>query len=343
MNYKEIRLMFVGDINLGEYYTSFGHGPKTYIKNQSPFTRVEATLKDADFVIGNLEAALTDRNFNPTEPESVVLRGAPQDAHLLASANFKVLQVANNHTVQHGADGFDQTVSALREQNIEPVGLIDQPVSIIEVRGVRIGFLSASDVPDNTDKNQKKYQILNEQFLGRARTAVSEVDHLFILLHWGLEASTEKMEYQDAIAKDLKDCGVRGVIGQHPHLFYEITCDKSFVFAPSLGNFVFDLAWDTRLISTGILELRISGDDVSTSVWPVRIEENGCLPCITHKKIDIDRKLKLYDLGSSMRGEQFRKTLYFLRNFLKGDSKLKLKFFTRKLLPAIKRPNIYDQ
>lgn len=337
---KNIRLMFVGDINLGEYYTSFGHGPKTFIKSQNPFAKVLDTLAEADLVIGNLEAALTDKNLIPNEPESAVLRGSPSDAHLLVSANFRVLQVANNHTVQHGDEGFDQTVSTLKANGIEPVGLNNQPVTVIEVRGVRLGFIAASDVPDNTNREQNKYQRLNEDFLKRVESGVIKVDHLFVLLHWGLEASTEKMAYQDELAFKLKNMGVRGVIGHHPHLFYEVFNDTKFVFAPSLGNFLFDLAWDPRLIKSGILDILISDDHVQSSIWPVLIEKNGCLPSITGDRIFVEERLKIYDLGVSMDGEQTRKTKYFLKNLFKGDTKLKFKFFLRKLLPFLKKSQL---
>ena len=337
---QSVRLMFVGDINLGEYYTSFGHGPKTYIQTQSPFAEVQKTLADADLAIGNLEAALTDMNFIPGEPESEVLRGSPSDAHLLASANFRVLQVANNHTVQHGDEGFDQTVSTLKANGIEPVGLNGQTVTVIEVKGVRLGFIAASDVPDNTNKSQNKYQRLNEEFLERVESAVPDVDHLFVLLHWGLEASTEKMAYQEQLALSLKKIGVRGVVGHHPHLFYEVFNDNNFVFAPSLGNFVFDLAWDPRLIKSGILDLVISDDHIQTSIWPVLIRENGCLPSLAGDQVFVEKCSKLYDLGESMDGEQVRKTKYFIRNLLKGNTKLKLKFFLRKLLPVFKKTQL---
>lgn len=325
--------MFVGDINLGEYYTSFGHGPKTFLKSRSPFSQVDHLLQQADFVVGNLEAPLTEVNFDPREPECVVLRGSPSDAHCLSSANFRVLQLANNHTVQHGSDGFNETLRTLEKNNIKAVGLNSQDVLVIAIKGQRLGFLAASDVPDNTNKLQESYQRFDESFKKRIENSVSEVDHLFVLLHWGLEASTQPMGYQDDLAKELEGMGVRGLIGQHPHLFYSIRSSTNFVYAPSLGNFVFDLAWDDRLLKTGILDINICEGAVSSKVWPVDITSNGCLPCLSGEPVDISDSVTLYDLGTSMKGEQWRKTYYFFRNIFLGDTMLKIKFFLRKILP----------
>ena len=327
--------MFVGDINLGEYYTSFGHGPKTFAEHRNPFADVNDIFRHADFVVGNLEAPLTTMNFVKSEPESVVLRGNPSDARLLREAGFRVLQVANNHTVQHGAEGFEQTVSALRSYDIAPVGLAGQPLEKLSIGNTTIGFLAASDVPDNTDRNQEHYQVLDDHFLAHVKDAVQEVDHLFVLLHWGLEASTTAMDYQKTLAAKLADAGVRGVIGHHPHLFYEVTASENFVFAPSLGNFVFDLAWDERLLKSGILDITLDRDKVKAQLWPVELKHNGCLPSPTEAPVAVIDTVTLYDLGTSMEGEQLRKTLYFFKNIHRGNFLLKARFFLRKLIPAL--------
>lgn len=327
-----MRIMFVGDINLGEYYTSFGHGPATYLKSGNVFNAVKGILSQADIVAGNLEAALTTHDLDPEEPESVVLRGSPLHAPLLHDAGFRVLQVANNHTVQHGEKAFDETVTALRAAGISPIGINNEEVTVVKVDGQLIGFLAASDVPDNTDRRQRSYQRLDDDFIMKAKSSVSKVDHLFVMLHWGLEASTTPMEYQRKISTELIEAGARGVIGSHPHLFYEVWREENGVVAPSLGNFVFDLCWDGRLLKSGILDIEISGSEFNAHVWPVLLTENGALPVQSGPAQELSPSVKLYDLGSSMSGEQLRKLCYFLFNFFKGNQKLKSKFILRKLL-----------
>jgi len=336
---KPIRIMFVGDINLGEYYTSFGHGPRTYAKTRNPFEHVLPLLQQADLVVGNLEAPLTRANFDPKEPESVVLRGDPQDARYLAEANFKVLQIANNHTVQHGEEGFNETVETLRSHGILPIGLNGQPLQTIQINGERLGFLSASDVPDNTNKAQISYQRFDEDFKALVKRSVRMVDHLFVVLHWGLESSTAPMEHQKEYASELANAGIRGVIGQHPHLFYPVWQEINTVVAPSLGNFIFDLCWDQRLINSGILDLTISQSKISWKVWPVELTENGATPKISGAAQEPSSEVSvvsLFDLGESMAGEQTRKLKYFLGHLHKGNALLKAKFIMRKLFPIFK-------
>jgi|SRR5690554_1962530 len=327
-----MRIMFVGDINLGEYYTSFGHGPKSYLEHSNIFEHVKPIFNKADFVVGNLEAALTDHNFQPNKPESVVLRGSPKQAELLYETGFRILQVSNNHTVQHGKEGFDETVTALSEANILAIGLNNQPLTTISLDNVTAGFLAASDVPDNTDTQQDSYSRLNSEFLTKVRESVALVDHLFVMLHWGLESSTSPMQYQRDLISELAKLGVRGVIGSHPHLFYEIWRENNCIAAPSLGNFVFDLCWDERLIKTGILDLEISSDGMVARIWPVTLSDNGCLPVPQGSPTTIGDTIKIYDLGENMKGEQFRKLIYFFRNILKGKFHLKIKFILSKFI-----------
>lgn len=331
-----MRIMFVGDISLGEYYTSFGHGPGTYLKHSDVFKDVRGILAQADLAVGNLEAPLTTHNYNPGEPESIVLRGDPKHAALLYDAGFRVLQVANNHTIQHGKEGFDETVRALTDAGIRPVGLHQQETVVLDIGGTTLGFLAASDVPDNTDTAQESYQRLNDEFIARVTQAVATVDHLFVTLHWGLEASTSPMAYQRELISSLGKAGVRGVIGSHPHLFYESWVEGASVAAPSLGNFVFDLCWDERLLKTGILDVQLESSGLSARIWPVEIMDNGCRPTPTGEPVAINSVTRLYKLGEDMNGEQKRKLKYFFRNFHKGATGLKSKFIFRKSMKTLK-------
>lgn len=331
-----MKITFVGDINLGEYYLTLGHGPKSYIhKNGDIFRSVSSILRESDIVAGNLEAPLAAVSTKEALSEKAVLRGDPKSAKILSENGFKILQVANNHMVQHGADAFQETLNALESEGIMAVGVCGEFLKVIQKEGESYGFMAASDVPDNTDKSQKLYNRLSDEFLTQVERNVSRVDHLFVMLHWGLEKCTAPMSYQFELMSRLKEMGVRAVIGSHPHLFYPIVKKGDFVFAPSLGNFVFDLCWEKRLLKSGILELDVSRSSVSGRVWPVKITENGSVPIVVGPSQELGRETMIWDLGKSMKIQQTKKTVFFLINFFKGHSLVKLEFIVRKLLRKI--------
>jgi len=327
-----VRLLFVGDINLGEYYLTFGHGPRTTLETVDIFEDLRDIFKGADVIAGNLEASLTNNKLDINNPERVVLRGDPKKAEYLRSSGFNVLQVANNHTVQHGREGFDETVEALRQSKILPVGLAGQEMEVINVGGETVGFYAASDVPDNTNKKQLSYQKLDSHLIERIKKSVAKVDYLFVMFHWGLEESTVPMDYQLALIDELVEAGVTGIIGSHPHLFYEVWKQGNSIVAPSLGNFVFDLCWDHRLLKTGILDIVIDGNGLQAKVWPVEITQDGAVPRSVGVVQNVDDSLKLYDLGPSMEKQAIRKINYFIRNFFRGQVKLKAKFILHKAI-----------
>ncbi len=326
-----MKLLFVGDINLGEYYLSFGHGPGTYAGDNDVFQGVQDVFDSADLLVGNLEAAITNHDLDQTDPESMVLRVNPDTARQLQTAGFDVLQVANNHTVQHGDKGFEDTLQTLNDLGIEAVGLNNQKTLVIERDGQRFGFLAASDVPDNTDTVQLKYQRLDDEFIDFIESETATVDHMIVMLHWGLEASTSPLPYQVALAERLRQSGVRAIIGSHPHLFYKIDKSEQFVSAYSLGNFVFDLCWDDRMTQTGILELEFDEHSLSARVWPVTITKNGCLPVPAESPEEIQDSVNLYDLGPSMDKQPLRKVTYMLKNIARGNLPLKTRFLTSKI------------
>ena len=335
-----MKIMFVGDLNLGEYYTGFGHGPQSYAfdSSRSVFDKVEAIFASADLVVGNLEAPITRNNHNPDDPECCVLKVDPSVAHQLSDAGIGLVQVANNHTVQHGDYGFTDTLSALDALGVSYVGCNNQNAVVIDTNGRRIAFFAASDVPDNTDKQQNHYQRLNEEFITRVENSVASYDDVVVMMHWGLESSTKPLPYQREIAVRLKTAGVRAVIGSHPHLFYEVEVDVGFVCAYSLGNFVFDLCWDARMLKSAILEIDFSQKPLLCKLWPVKIEEDGCLPSPTADAIELNSNYELYDLGASMSWQLLKKTTSFLINIFKGNTRLKVRFFTNKILSVLGLP-----
>ena len=332
-----IRVMFVGDINMGEYYTAFGHGPRTFTEHSDIFSDVKEILSQAHLVAGNLEAPITNHDYHPNRIESAVLRGNPNHAHQLADAGFKILQVANNHCVQHGVAGFQETVSIIQGLGISAIGLENQEPIKLAIGGQSLGFLASSDVPDNTDREQSCYQRLNEAFLTRVRAAVKNVDHLFVMFHWGLEASTTPMNYQIDIINEMAHLGVRGVIGQHPHLFYPVwRAGPHTIAAPSLGNFVFDLFWDKRLLKSAILDIELTHEGLSNcKVWPVELCRDSGRPIPSAPPINLGQEINLYNLGNDMNGEQSKKIRCFFKDYFKGNTVLKTKFITNKIIGKI--------
>ena len=141
-----MKVMFVGDVCLGEYYMSLGHGPRTVASRVDLFEKIRPLLESADFVVGNLEAPLCSHDYDLSEPENMVLKANPAHAEQLKNAGFRVMQVANNHTMQHGSEGFEESISTLKGFGIHAIGLNEQAPLEIRQNDMRLGFMAASDI-----------------------------------------------------------------------------------------------------------------------------------------------------------------------------------------------------
>lgn len=147
-NRNEANIFIVGDILLsrgvGEKISQ--HGP------EYPYLNIKNLLPKADIAFGNLECPITS-NGNPAVKRPYYLfKGDLYNADALKDAGFKILNLANNHTMDYGRVGILDTIEALKSSTIKTVGAGENKESahkpeFIEVSGTIIGFLGFSAFP----------------------------------------------------------------------------------------------------------------------------------------------------------------------------------------------------
>ena len=130
------------------------------------FAQMRPVFDGAHLTFGNLEGPLTERGS--AEPDKTYLfRSPPRPvSRALAAAGFKVVSLANNHSLDYGAEGLEDTMNALQDAGIAYVGAgrdlaqARRPV-ILEVAGRRVAFLAYSMTLPETfyaqdDKRQRR-------------------------------------------------------------------------------------------------------------------------------------------------------------------------------------------
>jgi proteasome lid subunit RPN8/RPN11 len=337
-----VRLMFVGDVSLGEHYFSFGHGPRSSIeRGDYIFSSVHDVLNRADYVVANLEGPISDIDAVRTSFESMVFRGADSSAAQLKKANINIVNLANNHIIQHGQKSLDDTIKLVSEQGIQCIGLDDPEILIVGDGDSSCALTGMSAITDNTHAQQSSYLTFSlDSVRKKLAVARSKADKVVLILHWGDESLCQPSEEQRALASQILTLDVDLIVGHHPHIFYEIERHDNRVVAYSLGNFVFDLPWDVRLTRSGILDIEFDrlGGIEHCLVWPVHISANG-KPEIAGipRTCGKNESLCLYDWRGQLQGQSVKKLAYFLWHFFKGNTKLKAKFLLWKLWKKISR------
>lgn len=215
-----------------------------------PFERVRSLLEDADLTIANMEGTFTERGI--AAGKLYTFRTPPRFAAGLAQAGIDLVSLGNNHTMDFGPEGLEDTLAALDAAGIRHTGAganeraARSPV-LVTIDGVRIAFLSYTSIsetvfagPDSSGVAQATVDAITSD----VQSARAEADVVIVALHSGVEYTDAPQPEQQQLAHAAIDAGAALILGHHPHTLqgWEYYGDGLIVY--SLGNFVFDLDAD---------------------------------------------------------------------------------------------------
>ncbi len=249
---QSVSLAAVGDVLLDR-------GVATQLRAHGtdyPFQFVAPVLRSADVAFGNLECPIAERGQKVIKP--YVFKADPAFAPCLNAAGFDILSLANNHALDCGRLGLDETMATLRQRQIRWVGaginrMQSEKATILKVRGLRVAFVGFCEfLPEGVFLNDEKTSIaLADE--NRVRIALekarSQSDVLIASFHWGVEYQNRPSARQKLLARVAAKAGADLVLGHHPHVLQGVEIlprgDKAArgrktVVAYSLGNFLFD-------------------------------------------------------------------------------------------------------
>lgn len=233
---------FAGDTFIGRWFTA----PLADRDIQKAVVRLVESVTGGAPLIVNLEGVLLDEPPEGTG-ETLHVMHASLAIPVLKALKVKAAGLANNHSFDLGAIGFDESRKILERSGIQPFGH-KEIVDLGSFRLVGLNFIGKFDYRDYpvTDDNDFK-----ELCQSRARPP------LIALTHWGEEYrnTTQTDEYETAGA--MEACGVSAIIGAHSHQAssrIEAIQGGEMQLTYSLGNFLFDQRADRS--SGALLELR---------------------------------------------------------------------------------------
>ncbi|MFD0985582.1 CapA family protein [Methyloligella solikamskensis] len=216
---------------------------------------------DGDLAFANIETVVTDRNDIPPDDKeqgtSFNFRSHPNGLDSLIGRGFNLFSLANNHSMDFGAAGVEETLFHLavarHEQPIAFAGVganfeeATRP-ACLEVDGTRIGFAAAGIItgarPQHRAGENKPGQAsyrLKEDFRATLdRLAGMEADYRILSVHYGKEGRVfaDGRQIQDFRNEAALEEGIDLIVGHHPHVVQGVELAGDSLIFYGLGNFL---------------------------------------------------------------------------------------------------------
>jgi poly-gamma-glutamate capsule biosynthesis protein CapA/YwtB (metallophosphatase superfamily) len=243
---------------------------------QPPADSLLHVLRQADYVVGNLEVPLTSHD-NP-QREDIVLRGDPALIADVAALGVDAVSVANNHCGDHGWAALRDMAEELRRSGVTPLGIGDNvqaarnPV-VRRVGGTDLALVTATCVglekylagthcpgmagvrvttsyePDDgrlawepgTPPRVDTVVAPEDQagLLDAVRRARQLAPTVVAVMHWGVSWADRPERYQRELGRKLVEAGACVVFGCHSHTVQGVEVHRGAPIFHGLGSFVF--------------------------------------------------------------------------------------------------------
>lgn len=232
-----------------------------------PFAKTKELLKSADILFINLETPLL-KNC-PVTHEGMIFCGDERSVEGLKDVNVDVVNIANNHSYNHGLDGVNETVELLEKNNFLVTG--NKKPAILDVNDKKFGFLGYNDIGTQEEGITWADIPTMEKEINDLKT---KVDFVIVQFHWGVEYVYDPSQRQRELGQKAIDFGADLIIGNHPHWVQGVEIYKDKLITYAHGNFVFDQMWsqETR---EGVVGVYTFNDKYLEDVkfYPVIIED----------------------------------------------------------------------
>ncbi len=231
---------------------------------------VRRYLRGADLALVNLENPIV--GSATYHPDGTIFTGDIQLLTILKGAGIDGVTLANNHTLDAGAEGLLETKRHLNASGIRSCGAGENLAAarepeIFELGELEVGVLCYQGVPSyewawatETAPGMAPPQTYTmREDIERLRP---KVDIVVVMPHWGLEYTATPEPGQVEFAHAAVDAGADLIIGDHAHWPKGIEIYRGKPIFYGTGNLVFDQPWSEET-STGIFaEATIYGDRV---------------------------------------------------------------------------------
>ncbi len=233
-------------------------------------------IRRADFSLVNLEAPIVG-NYSPSPilKHGPNLKAPDNTVNVLEYMGFNMVTLANNHILDYGEDGLNNTISQLNKTSLKYVGagksLEEAKKTVyVEIKGKKLAFINcceheysiacAMGAGANPLKPiQQYYDIIDAKRIA---------DYVVVIVHGGIENYQLPSPRMKETYHFFIDAGADVVINHHQHCYSGYEKYKGKLIFYGLGNFCFE--WSNMLSSwyEGIIPIITLDEQLSFRLIP---------------------------------------------------------------------------
>lgn len=208
---------------------------------------VKTILNQADFSIVNFECPVCKGNEKPITKCGPNLKCTEKGVEAIKWAGFDCVTLANNHFLDFGEEGVDNTLATCKKYNIDIVGgghNIKEASQILykEIKGSKLAIINCCEHEFSiaTDVTAGSNPLNPVQQYKAIKEARENADKVLVVVHGGHEYYQLPSTRMQEIYRFFIDAGADAVVNHHQHCYsgYEVYKGKPIFYG--LGNFCFD-------------------------------------------------------------------------------------------------------
>ena len=274
------------------------------------YANVKDIISSADLAIINQETVISQSNEVCGANGGVLLFNSPPEvADAVIDLGFDVVTMANNHLLDMGASGLEESINfwnqKAEENDLTVLGAYlneedANNIRVREVNGVKIAFLAYAEhlngfaIPEDSSLRV----ILNqeEDVIERQIKEAREIaDVVVVSAHWGVEDTNIVSDDRVELATKMVNWGADVILGCHTHTAQRMEWitredgSQGFVFY-SMGNFICAQTDNFNLVG----EIADFDIVVDGSTGEVTLEDVGVIPTIVHYDDGDFSNMRLY-------------------------------------------------
>ncbi len=280
----------------------------------------------ADIRIFNLEVPISNE-LNPIKKAGPNLCAPTSIINGIKELKPSLLTLANNHILDQGLKGFNDTINILEKHEVQYTGVgsnineASKPY-IFEVNGMKIGVYACAEhefsIATRNNAGANPFDPLNS--LDHIHDLKAECDHVIILYHGGKEYYRYPTPDLQKRCRRMADKGADTIICQHTHCIGAVEEYNNSTIIYGQGNFIFDY-FDNEYWNTSLIVKLTIDESIKIDYLPIIKNKN---------KVRIANEIEKEEILKSFqtRSNEIKNDEFVHENFINHANKLFLNYLS---------------